>query len=440
MAKSKPRRTERATQENGRRPGAGGLAEHDVLALKAAYLYGHIGLTQTEVARYLDIDAPRVARLTDEAERKGWIRKTPEFLEDNVSPEVMAELQGMGPSAELEGRLDPLIRARARTASKGVVLRQVRVFHSGTDGATAQDWDRRLARFSSQAARYVCKRLSQSAVAAVAWGGTVSSLVDAVEVLPPRERRDPATCFMPLAGERIGEPADEHSASSHASRLARVLNVGGKGALSLAGVPAILPRSIREDRGKYETVRELFSYSRGFREVFLGTKDLEGLPCPPLLEALDTILTSAGVPGQPHGVLGAPGQPLGTFASEFEMTGRISLRSLAGLVVGDIGGVLVAREGLNRDQAAVLEKIQSLWNGVRKKDFDRVASSHAPEKSGIGSGVILVAIGGSKAPVVAAALERINYLVIDHDLARALAATLEKAERSAATSSSTNRT
>jgi DNA-binding transcriptional regulator LsrR (DeoR family) len=131
---------------------------------------------------------------------------------------------------------------------------------------------------------------------------------------------------------------------------------------------------------------------------------------PGLIETLDTVLTSTGGFGEHYhafrnDVIEDPGftrERLGEFAE------------------GDIAGVLIGKDGLTKTQAKDLDTIRKLWTGIRIEQLRQISAN---ARNNGHPGVILCAIGASKADIVLAAIIReklVNHLFIDETLAARL--------------------
>jgi DNA-binding transcriptional regulator LsrR (DeoR family) len=116
---------------------------------------------------------------------------------------------------------------------------------------------------------------------------------------------------------------------------------------------------------------------------------------------------------------------MGFSFEELLTAGRTPERKLTGarlkkLVVGDIGGVLIPRPGLDAPARREVEQLQKMWTGVQLHHLERIARAAA---KGSRPGVIIAAIGGDdRAEIIAEVIRYglVNELVIDRPLSEAL--------------------
>jgi DNA-binding transcriptional regulator LsrR (DeoR family) len=250
--------------------------------------------------------------------------------------------------------------------------------------------------------------LAPAQVLGVTWGGTIGATIEALATIlahSPKSRRTDLT-VVPTSGEPLGGARPSCASSELAERLGDVLGAGA--VPSLRGIPPVIPE---EFRGRdHAIVLQFIRRLRSFREVF-GDEAAPGL-----VATIDTVLTSAGTFGDHYHA----------FQNEFVRIPGLSRERLGAIALGDIGGVLVPREGLTRKEQKTFHTLRDLWTGIRHEDFQRISQATC---DGGAPGVILTAIGASKAPIVRALACReqwVNQLVIDHELAAALAGSIER--------------
>ena len=113
------------------------------------------------------------------------------------------------------------------------------------------------------------------------------------------------------------------------------------------------------------------------------------------------------------------------FHAELAQIGGIPRERLKELIKGDVAGALIKRAKLTPVREREVEDIgKKYWTGIREENLFDIASR--ARKTGK-PGVIIVAIGGNKADVLLAVLKMglVNELIIDHDLAEALAGAMK---------------
>lgn len=374
------------------------INEKKILAV--AYLKAQ-GLSGRAIAEILSnngykIDEPRVAVLASEATRKGWmVTQTAEWL---FSPGVLHEIRTMAsPHAELETHL--------RSLCPRDTLKELRIFYSGAEGTSAENWNTRLEYFSLPASRRVSELLRRCLNIGVGWGHTLAALVTALEKScngPGGPREPQKTLFIPTSGEPLGpDSRPDRASSALASRLAAWWGSEAQ-PLSLAGVAAVIPRVFNPS--ERQVIKKYVAEIGDFKRIF-------GPPAKsiPLVERLDAIVTSVGsFEGQWQ-----------MYQSQLIKTGGIPVENLRELAAGDIGGSLIPRQNLDLSRSKQLRLIADSWTGIRLEHYQRMARIATRTRK---PGVIVVAIGENKAAVVHEVLRLglVNVLIIDHTLAEAL--------------------
>ncbi|HEX4589308.1 MAG TPA: sugar-binding domain-containing protein, partial [Gemmataceae bacterium] len=284
-------------------------------------------------------------------------------------------------------------------------VRDIRVFHSGSEAVDPAGWDARLQQFGRLAAARLQELFPRMGVVGVAWGKTIARVVDGLRVLNPHAPRLPRPVrFIPLTGEPLTYPDPETSSSTLAHRLGEMLSPGLHAFHSLAAVPAFIPAKFA--RKSQTTIREFIAEIAGYRLIFEHT-DSAGRPQEPLVDRLDSIITGVGTV--------SPGVS-GRLLDDRVVAEGVTKEQLQDRVVGDIGGIFLPRTP--RDP--VVRGINERWTGVRLDHLRRCAQSAVHDRTR--AGVIVLAIGSAKAQVMLDCVRAglITELVIDHDLAQAL--------------------
>lgn len=236
------------------------------------------------------------------------------------------------------------------------------------------------------------------------------------EICPSPLRKGKPIQFILLCGEPLGNSPTRFSSSNLASQLDVLINGGTRIPLSLAAVPALIPKDF--SRAEVNAIRKLISRVDAHREIF-GGPNQESARRECLIDNVDTILTS----------IGSSATALAFGDDEFVKTAGITREDLQKLVIGDIGGVLFPRPHLGAGEQAALDQIVARWTGITEKHIkyciDRARHDKTP-------GVIVVAIGESKATIVYECVKRglVNHLVIDQDLAKKLESVVDTDETS----------
>jgi DNA-binding transcriptional regulator LsrR (DeoR family) len=373
----------------------------DLECQAAAYMYGQLGYSQNDIKDALDLSQPVVSRLLKEAKRKGWlVESRPQFVAEQFSREKMAEIEMRIVPKPLRAGLHRLIPGDGTSHRLSI-----RVFPTAVSGTAPSAWDERLEWFGRHAAPYLKDLLHRAKVCGIAWGRTTAAIVKGFNALhiPPPWKKHPVK-FIPLGGESLGGTT-QFSASSIAASLDALVNGGQHHALSLIGIPALIPEEFSP--GEVATIHRLIRQVQAYRTIFSPSTGAETQQ-EPLVDHIDTILTSAGA------------RPWGYGHSEFVAPGGINREELHGLVIGDICGVLVPRPGLRQAELGKVEQMQTRWTGITREHLQRCVERASGRNS---PGVILMAIGASKIDIIyqCVQLGLVNHLVVDQDLARALA-------------------
>jgi DNA-binding transcriptional regulator LsrR (DeoR family) len=368
-----------------------------------AYLMATQGLSEKEAAERLDGRFGRYSTATasrdlKEAKERGWYRAV--FAKDACSPEELKAI-------EVYAHCDEKLEMSLKKASQGA-LRHFRVFPSGLPAGPVApaEWDRALALFGRRTSGYVRELLTQTRVVGVGWGHTMAEVVEGVRAhgaLAPGRKASARWTVVPTAGEPLGEGPSSRSSSALAAKLNEIM--GGTKRYSLLGVPPVIPEEFQGR--KRAIVVDFIGHLRSYREIFGDLSKPRGRG---LIDAADCVLTSAG---SFHSWM--------MYKNELVTIGGIPKERLLELSAGDIGGVLIPREGLSKADNRAFQRISSLWTGITLEHYRRVAAAaNVPRDH---PGVMLCACGRNKANIVRALVARVrvvNTLIVDDTLADAL--------------------
>jgi DNA-binding transcriptional regulator LsrR (DeoR family) len=360
--------------------------EQEQLVLVAAYLASE-GKKQREIGVALGVSQPEVSRLLEAARTRKLLVPARPILTctEEERQEVVTRFFSSG------AILDRLRKLEGRFAG---TLRRVTVAHS----------DR--SRCETLAAL-----LGEAHVVGVTWGGTIRRTVEMLRDHLPEPSRTGAVQFVPLCGEPLRDWHDpvQYSSTALASELGALL--GGKeraGHLSLAGVPAIIPPQFTK-ASELKTIRRFIAQVGSYRAIFGGEGAAGRGGERPLVERLDTILTSIGV---------VEAKYRGIWLREWVELGVVSEALLSALVVADVGGVMVPKAGLSAArERRIAGMMKTRWTGIQRKQLERCAREERP-------GVIVLALGAWRVGAVRRIVELglVNELVIDAELAEGLKA------------------
>ena len=367
---------------------------------QAAYLRGRHNMSQSDIGRVLGgFSQAHVSRLLKLAEAQGYLVTRVQFVGDDLSEEDIAQLERLHEPRPLALALERLERR------EGVVAPRVSVFDSGSRADSAAAHAGRRRRFGKAAAGRLLELLDGARSVGVTWGSTVAGLIEGLGSLRFGPGGDEELLVVPVCAELLGLAAPEYSSSRLSVRLDEIVNRAPRERFSLAGVPAYIPD--RYGREKVAAIREFVADAASYKAIFGGQE--------PLAERLDGLLTSVG----------SSEQPIGGGTAELLAAGRIDANTLRSLIVGDIGGALIARESRTPDERARVDELNAMWTGISLEHIRGIARRGIARDT---PGCVVVAVGSERASVAFEVVRRglVNEMLIDQDLAQALERLVER--------------
>jgi DNA-binding transcriptional regulator LsrR (DeoR family) len=367
----------------------------------AAYLRGVHKMTQEDIGAVLGgLKQSLVSKLLKRAEELGWLKKVDyQFVgADRLSADRLEYLERL---VKPRGLLDALRQVKSRT---GVRVRELRVVDSGSTRDTDRAIEARLKRMGRVAAERVRERLEGSEVFAITWGNSVSHVVNALTATPAPRRPTRPIRFVPVCAEPHDQSSNRDTSTHLVRRLHEWLQGHGANPPSLAGLPALIGR--RYSRPVADAIRTFIADSASYQLVFSSPS--------PLINAVDTLLTSAGNAKRPMGFINEELLRAGSTDTQ-----KLTAARLAKLVVGDVGGVLIPRPGLSDADRREVEELAGMWTGVQLAHLQRIARQANGARR---PGVIVVGVGADRAEIIAEAVRwgLVNELIVDRPLAEAL--------------------
>ena len=381
--------------------------------LAAAYLLAgseRSKIKQIDIAEILEIQPVAVSRLLNKARDEGLLRTA--FNYELASD---ADIEKVEARIRKDKRIDKL--KKMLLIEHEPYLKSVSVFYSGVADGDSVSFSNRLGRFSDHSARCVMPHLKNSKYVGLAWGRTISALVQSLKALHPTVKSKSAQIsFVPLVGEPLGVVDMSRFSSTQLVReLDLLMNGSATNSLSLHGILALIPTDI--PKKNIASIYSLLEHAESYRSIF-GTPSTRTQKSAKasarsdlLVSKLDCIITSVSEDGAPWGM---------TENQNFVKTARLNKEKLSEESVGDIGGVLMPR--LNT-RSEYLEDLALRWTGIQHEHLLSCAENCANDKDRKISGVIVASIGERKKENIRRALEQnyINHLIIDHELAAGLA-------------------
>jgi DNA-binding transcriptional regulator LsrR (DeoR family) len=359
------------------------LSKSEKVVLEVARLFNQ-GIGAAELLKQSDQPADAILAALCSARDKGLLGPSAA-----PRPERGAALPRGGPKSLLT-----LLRERSRSL-RNVTVRQSR---DPVHGESRGSWDERIRAFGNDVAPLLVSLLAGSSHVGVAWGRTVAAAIAGVgrACEAPPARQKPLVCVATVGG-LVGElkVRAESSSSILASRLGEAINGDWEHLLTLHGLEAFI--SFVETAEEIDTIRKRIMRFPNYQAIFGGPGE------PGAIGQLDAIVTSCGNAHHFNQF----------WTTELPQLG-VSPERLNSLTHGNIGGVLLEREGLEGHDKDTFDDIARRWTGIRREHYEQLALRDP--------GVILLAIGSNKADVVlkCAELNLVSELIVDEDLALAL--------------------
>ena len=377
---------------------------HDRETEIIAYLY-YRGLKEHNIATLLGCSIGKVGNRLAEARRKRLLVEERHFHRSR-----MADSDRF---VELE-RLDYSILVGEKLKKENSRFHQFTVLDSGGTGESPQAIDVRLQELAQRLAPLLNSLLlKRSSKIGVSWGTTLGAAIEALRPEPGHSvAKTHHLFFVPICGEPWGAPHREKSSSYLAGQLDQYISHGQGHFLSLAGVPAVIPLRFHNKQGDHKVIRHFFQEATAFGEIFGRESDTSAKSCnqAPMVETLDTILTSVGAVDKPWRMCGR----------KLCETGGIPEQRFSDLVLGDLAGVLIPRNEATA-KASDYQRIEAAWTGIRRCHLEKIAKHASPNGS---PGVVVIAIGHNKAKLLHTVIRQglVNQVFCDEDLAKTMAA------------------
>lgn len=386
--------------------------QFDDLEVQAVAYLRSLDHSQKDIAKFLGFSPSVVNRLVKQAQEDQYLKNpVPEFDRTKLSDTRMAEiLARIAPKALTDALKTFQIK------NKLSFVPEVRIFPTTHAGSSKETFVLRSKDFGESAAGYATELLLRSTrCVGVSWGTTVANLVTGIGSYCRRGARErkPIT-FLPLCGEPLGSTGSTNcSASTLATSLDDIFNGGSVRNYLLGAVPALIPRVFVTK--EIAVIQKLMGHVEAYKKIFIG-KANGNIPEEPLIDTVDTILTS----------LGAEDTALAWGEDELGRTAGFSRADLKKLIIGDISGVLIPKPNLSKADKAELSEIQQRWTGISEDQISNCAKRAERNKRARPAGVVVSTIGQNKADIVIECLKRclVNHLLIDQDLADKLVQSL----------------
>lgn len=360
----------------------------DERAQCAAYLRARHNMSQIEIGNALGgLSQPHVSRLLAHAQKQKYLVVTERFAEEQFSTEWIQQMDELLAPPALSEAL------RVYCDTHGYIQPNIRVFESGS-GQTETAMMHRRNRFGRTASGRLAELLAKANTVGVAWGRTIRALVDGVAA--SNRLVDPSHVieFLPVCAEFVKLTQRGYSASRLAELLDDIYNDGKGETVSLTGFPAFIPRAYDADMQR--SIRQLVSDTPSHAHVFSGDD--------PLVARMDMLISSVGSSDRP--LIGA--------LEELMHAGQVSAEQIGELIVGDLSGILIPREGLSPTDRALVEDLNRMWTGLQIEHVRDLAARAANDPQL--AGVVIIALQSERGDAILELIRSglVNELIIDH--------------------------
>lgn len=366
----------------------------DKRAQCAAYLRATHNMSQAEIGKVLgDLSQPQVSRLLAHAEQQHYLVIEQRFAREKFDKAWLREIEQLLNPPQL---VNDLQRYCTR---EGVALPRLRTFDSGP-GNTDIRLHQRRARFGKMAAGRIVELIGMSRVVGVAWGRTIKSVLEGIQVSHLPFGAAHQIEFAAVCAELVSLAQSGHSSSMLASSLDGIFNPEPDESPQLTAFPAYIPA--RYDESVRNSIRTYVSDTAGYRRVFSGPDALIG--------RMDMLMTSVGSANSPiHGSF-----------DELVSAGEVDAAELRKLVLGDMAGILIPRRDLDAADAQIVGGLNEMSTGIRLEHVKAIARRGFADPDR--AGVVVLALRSERAEIVLELVRRglVNEVVIDHACARAL--------------------
>jgi DNA-binding transcriptional regulator LsrR (DeoR family) len=387
---------------NVRRPRR--FEEDRLLAAKVAYLRSK-GAKQSDIADRLRLTRPTVSRLLAAGGKcEPYLKvQLPTFDWSRVSSEDrkhLVRLDNADRSPELAERLSAI--------APHDVWFEAHIVQGPAEYKTPEGWTHADS-FHANAARLIWTFLRPAEVIGVTWGKMLSQLLGAARharFASPFEGLRKQPMVIPLCGEPLGAGRPSSmSSSTLAQGFGEILtNCPQEKYLSLGMVPVFFPGPEAFKDLHLEAARELISYSAAYRKIF----DKENNDGGALAMRLDVVLTSISRRNRPYGF------------GDSSAWKTLKLSELEKLLLGDLGGVPLAKPDLTPAKAELLAEYLKRWTGLERDHL--MECVRRASKTRRTAGVVVVAKAAEQADTVleAVRLGLVNRLIVTRTLGKEL--------------------
>ncbi len=373
----------------------------DERAQCAAYLRAVHNMSQMEIGEALGgLSQPHVSRLLSHAEKKKYLVIQQRFASELFSDEWIKSLQGLLAPSGLSEDL------KAYCESIDVIPPRVQVFDSGP-GRTEVALTQRRTRFGRVAGGRLIELIERSKVVGVAWGRTLQAVIEGISSSRQPLEGAQKIEFVAVCAELVSLTQRGYSSSRLAEDLDEIFNAEPTETPHLTGFPAYIPRHY--DAEMREAIWKFVTDVPGHHRIFSGPDAL--------IDQMDLLISSVGASSDPV---------RGSFDDLAQASG-LRPSDLRGLLVGDLGGVLIPRSGLSAAKERTVEELNHMWTGMKSEHVQALAR-RAAEDTDI-AGVVVLALQAERGDTAFELINRglVNELILDH----AAAAQLHKRARAA---------
>lgn len=385
------------------------------------------GRSNADIAELLSIRDDQVTRLTKLARKEGFLSTIHPFHDD-----VVREQRILTPFKQ---RLREI--SFAERLNQASWVRKVKTSIVVIDTVEPRAFERRAGQLLAD---MIVK--AKNAHLGVMWGGVIESALRSLEEHyreHPNSRPHHLIRCIPLCGEPTGvvrNSAPRYSSSYLAAELHRIFS-GDKvdhhrdEQHLLTAIPAYIPRERRDS-----AVTDFLWSIAGYKEIF-GCKTAKGQKAG-VADDLDLIVTGLGAfdPDERDDEDSITGIFLRERIELEKARDKSIAAKLRACAIGDVGGWIAPREGIDRDQQSFIKELNTGWTGAQERHFlncaarrRKIVEKQKPDgatepvaEKRQPSGVIAIARGAHKDQIVRYSVVQklVNTVICDLKLARAL--------------------
>ena len=375
---------------------SGTYTEYDIKAAATAQMLAD-GFAREVIAETLSSTYRRkstytksyVSKLIDHAKKQGWLTFSVQFHSDRLPPDIDCLYSRKRLSARIEAKYKPTLNS--------VKIADFRI-----------NEDNSVFGMENVARALIDTLNNDPKTLGISCGRTIRELVSYVERTNVHYKIPKLRVF-PLSADIFGDTSIAYSPSKLAHKTMAALSGLKKHEIpDLLDIPSFLPLG----KDTKDVVAKIRNSDENYKQIFGDEKfHRKGL-----VDEMDTVITTVSEHNRPFTVYN---EKFHAFLSKSGI--KLSRETIKKLFLGEIAGIPLLRVN-NKSNRKKAKNIDNVLNTVRFKHLKNLADK--AKTSTDTNGVVVIACGSEKAPVVQDALDRgiINTLICDNEIAQSLAA------------------